>query len=96
MTGVHDAPRESERTLWIDGEPGEVGPVRFADDLSCVTFDEGGALDFSEWSAREDHTNLLVFRSDYRQPFGEFTGELPGRLRLAEGYGVMEVHDVRW
>jgi hypothetical protein len=96
VTGVHDAPSESERTLWVESEPREVGPVRFAKDLSCVTFDEGGALDFEEWSAREDHTNLGLFRSDYRQPFGRFTGELPGGLLLREGYGVMEVHDVRW
>jgi hypothetical protein len=96
VRGVHDAPDESERTLWLDGEPREVGPVAFADDLSGISFAGGEALEFREWSAREDHTNLLVFRSDYRQPFGAFTGDLPGGLRLAEGFGVMEEHDVRW
>ena len=35
-------------------------------------------------------------RSSYAQPFGTFTGELPGGLRLAEGFGVMERHDVHW
>jgi hypothetical protein len=35
-------------------------------------------------------------RSYYRQPFGTFTGELPGGLRLADGYGVMEEHEVWW
>jgi hypothetical protein len=35
-------------------------------------------------------------RSDYRQPFGSFSGELPGGLELESGYGVMEWHDVRW
>ena len=35
-------------------------------------------------------------RSWYRQPFGEFGGELPGGIRLAGAYGVMEEHDVRW
>jgi hypothetical protein len=35
-------------------------------------------------------------RSDYRQPFGTFAGTLPGGIELAEGYGVMEEHDVRW
>ena len=35
-------------------------------------------------------------RSRYRQPFGTFEGELPGGFRLAEGYGVMEEHDVLW
>ena len=40
--------------------------------------------------------NLLVMRSRYRQPFGTFTGTLPGGIELAEGYGVMEEHDVLW
>jgi Protein of unknown function (DUF2804) len=88
--GVHDSPENSERTLWLDGEPRELAPAAFAADLSGV-----GALRFSEWSAREDHTNLLLFRSDYRQPFGTFEGEVGG-VRLREGYGVMEHHDVRW
>ena len=33
---------------------------------------------------------------DYVQPFGTFSGRLPGGLALAEGYGVMEAHDVLW
>jgi len=91
VDGVHDAPVASERTVWVEGEPHEVGPVEFAGDLSSV-----GGLRFTEWSAREDHTNRLVMRSDYRQPFGSFAGELPGGLELESGYGVMEWHDVRW
>lgn len=96
VDGVHDTDGASERTLWIDGEPQELGRNSFANDLSAVSFTEGGRLDFSEWSAREDHTNLLVFRSDYRQPFGTFSGTLPGGLALAQGCGVMEEHEVRW
>ena len=65
--------------------------MSFAADLSAV-----GELRFEEWSAREDHTNLLLFRSDYRQPFGTFSGELPGGPELSEGYGVMESHEVFW
>jgi hypothetical protein len=65
--------------------------LEFAADLSRV-----GGLRFSEWSAREDHTNRLLIRSDYRQPFGSFGGQLPGGLALDSGYGVMEWHDVRW
>lgn len=91
VDGVHDAPRASERTVWVDGEPHEVEPVAFAADLSAV-----GGLRFTEWSAREDHTNRLIMRSDYRQPFGSFEGSLPGGLVLESGYGVMEWHDVRW
>jgi Protein of unknown function (DUF2804) len=96
VTGVHDSPESSERTVWVEGEPREVGPVEFADDLSAVSFAEGGGLRFSEWSAREERMNLLLLRSTYRQPFGTFDGELPHGLRLAEGYGVMEEHDVYW
>jgi hypothetical protein len=96
VTGVHDAPHDSERTVWIDGRPRELGPVTFAPGLTGITFQEGGALDFTEWSAREEKMNLLLMRSDYRQPFGTFSGTLPGGLELAEGYGVMEEHDVRW
>jgi hypothetical protein len=93
VTGVNDGPVASERTVWVDGEPVEVPPVDFAADLS-----RAGDLEFSEWpgSARVDDTNLLVFSSRYRQPFGEFSGTLPNGLELASGYGVMEEHDVRW
>jgi hypothetical protein len=91
VDGVHDAPSGSERAVWVAGVPHEVPPVVFADDLSAV-----GDLRFTEWCAREDHTNLLVMRSDYRQPFGSFSGALPGGLELESGYGVMEWHDVRW
>jgi hypothetical protein len=91
VDGVHDAPEASERTVWVDGEPYEVGPVEFAPDLSGVA-----GLRFSEWSAREHRTRRGFFRSDYRQPFGAFAGELPNGLRLAAGHGVMEWHAVRW
>jgi hypothetical protein len=91
VDGVHDARRDSERTVWIDGEPHEVGPVEFAPDLSAV-----GELGFREWSTREDHTTRMLFRSDYRQPFGSFSGMLPGGLELERGHGVMEWHDVHW
>ena len=91
VDGLHDAASASERTVWIDGEPREVGPAEFAADLSGV-----GELRFSEWSAREDHTNRLLFRSHYRQPFGSFSGTLPGGFELEHGHGVMEWHDVRW
>jgi hypothetical protein len=96
VTGVHDDPRASERTVWIDGRPREVGPVEFEDGLAGVRGRDGSELRFDAWSAREDHANLLVFRTDYRAPFGTFSGTLPGGVALAEGYGVMEEHDVYW
>jgi hypothetical protein len=90
VDGVHDG-AASERTVWVDGEPEEVPAQEFAADLSRV-----GDLAFREWSARKSNRNLLVMRNRYRQPFGEFSGTLPGGLELAEGYGVMEEHDVLW
>ncbi|MGH2979677.1 MAG: DUF2804 domain-containing protein, partial [Solirubrobacterales bacterium] len=96
VTGVHDAPHDSERTVWVDRKPSEVGPVTFARDLSRVSFSEGGSLQFTEWAAREEGMNLLLMRSRYRQPFGTFSGTLPGGIELAQGYGVMEDHDVLW
>jgi hypothetical protein len=91
VEGVHDAPEASERTVWVDGEARQVGPVEFASDLSRVA-----GLRFNEWSAREHRSWRGLFRSDYRQPFGTFSGELPNGVPLAAGYGVMERHDVRW
>lgn len=35
-------------------------------------------------------------RSSYAQPFGTFTGTLPGGVTLAEGLGVLERHDAVW
>jgi hypothetical protein len=95
VTGIHDDPAVSERTLWIDGEPRHLGPVTFAEDLSAVAGD-GLDLRFEEWSRREQSTNALVMSSSYSQPFGAFSGTLPGGVELSEGYGVMEDHDVRW
>jgi hypothetical protein len=93
VSGVNDGPNASERTVWVDGEPTEVPPVDIASDLSRVD-----GLVFDEWpgSARVDDTNALVFRSRYRQPFGSFSGTLPGGVELAEGHGVMESHQVVW
>jgi hypothetical protein len=91
VSGVNDPPSDSERTIWIDGDPIEVAPCTFADDLSAV--DE---LQFKPEAVRERIENLLLVRSRYRQPFGTFLGRLPGGIDVVEGYGVMEDHDVFW
>jgi hypothetical protein len=33
VSGVHDAPRASERTVWLDGAAHEVAPVTFSGGL---------------------------------------------------------------
>jgi Protein of unknown function (DUF2804) len=89
--GVNDPPCNSERTVWVDGEAFEASPSNFAHDLSAV--DE---LRFHPEAERKREQNLLLVRSSYRQPFGTFSGTLPGGLALTEAYGVMEQHDVWW
>jgi hypothetical protein len=91
VSGLHDAPEASERTVWIAGEPREVPPQAFAADLSAV-----GGLRFAREAVRAARENLLLLRSDYEQPFGTFSGELPAAGPLREGWGVMERHEVSW
>jgi hypothetical protein len=91
VAGVNDPPAGSERSVWIDGTASEPPPCHFADDLSAVD-----GLRFTGEATRERRENLLVVRSAYTQPFGTFAGELAPGVALAEGYGVMEDHDVWW
>jgi hypothetical protein len=91
VQGVNDPPQRSERTVWVDGVPSEPGPVAITPGLDSV-----GALRFRAEATRTHRQNLVLVRSSYRQPFGTFSGTLPGGSRLSEGYGVMEDHDVWW
>lgn len=96
VEGVNDDRVDSERTVWVDGIPSEVGPVRFDDDLCRIRSAEGGELRVRPWATLAHRTRLGPLRSDYRQPFGAFRGELPGGVALAEGFGVVERHDAWW
>jgi hypothetical protein len=96
VTGVNDPPAGSERTLWVDGEASEVAPVAIREDLRAVRFADSAVLRFAPEAVRERHDELIVARSDYVQPFGTFSGALPGGLTLAAGWGVMEHHRARW
>jgi hypothetical protein len=90
VDGVHDSATASERTVWVDGAPREVGPVVF-DGLRGV-----GGLRFAASATRARRDNLLLVSSDYEAPFGVFSGSVPGAGDLREGWGVMERHDARW
>ncbi len=96
ITGLFDTPTQSERTVWIEGDAQEVGPNSFADDLSTVSFAEGGILEFQPEALIEQHENLLLVRSDYFHWFGTYTGTLPGGIELREAFGVRERHDALW
>jgi hypothetical protein len=68
-------------------------PVAFTPALDAV-----GDLRFAAEAQRARHDRALfgLIESEYRQPFGTFSGTLPGGVALAEGYGVMERHRARW
>jgi hypothetical protein len=90
VTGVHDDPGASERTVWVGGEPHHVAPQPFAGDLSSV-----GDLRFGAEASRVHKENRLIVATDYVQPFGSFAGTLPEAGEIT-GYGVMERQSVRW
>lgn len=96
VAGVNDGPRSSERSVWIAGDAQEVGPVRFAGDLSALSFATGEGLRFQTEAVRARHDRLVLVESQYRQPFGTFHGALPGAGPLEGGLGVMEHHRARW
>ena len=96
VSGVNDPPQGSERAVWIAGSPTEVASVSFAADLSRIRCEDGAELRFLAEAQRSRHDELLILASDYRAPFGSFTGELPGGTPLAHGLGVVEHHRARW
>ena len=95
VEGVNDPPERSERAIWVEGTPTEPGPVSF-DGLRAIGFEDGSRLEFAAECERTKAEDRLVMRYSYRQPFGTFSGSLPGGLALSRGLGVMEHHDAVW
>jgi hypothetical protein len=96
VRGVNDPPAGSERAVWVGGQPHEPAPVSFAADLSSISCEDGSSLEFHAEAERSRSENLLIVSSDYRAPFGTFSGTLPGGIPLANGLGVCEHHRARW
>jgi hypothetical protein len=96
VQGVNDPPQGSERAVWVAGVPHEAPPVRFSSDLSTIACDDGSELRFAGEAERSRSENLLLVRSDYRAPFGTFSGVLPGDIPLTHALGVVEHHRARW
>ncbi len=95
VQGINSPPAMSERTVWVDGLPREVGPVSF-DGLEAAVADDGSRLEFvaeAERSRKESIPPLVS--SEYRAPLGTFTGTVGG-VELRSGIGVMESHDAVW
>jgi hypothetical protein len=96
VQGVNDPPSGSERAAWVAGVPHELSPIRFSADLHTISSDDGSELSFTPEAERSRRDNLLLVRSDYRAPFGSFSGTLPGGIQLAKALGVVEHHRARW
>jgi hypothetical protein len=96
VTGINDPERGSERAVWVGGVPHEVGPVEFDPELRFIRARDGSELRFTAEAERARRENLLLVSSEYRAPFGTFSGALPGGVELASGRGVMEHHRARW
>jgi hypothetical protein len=96
VAGVNDPPAGSERAVWVAEAPRETPPVTFDEDLSRIRCEDGSDLRFQAEAERSRRENLLIVRSDYRAPFGSFSGTLPGEIELAHGLGVVEHHRAHW
>jgi Protein of unknown function (DUF2804) len=101
VSGVNDPPSGSERAVWSGAGAYECGPVAFSADLSRIDGADGAQLRFVAEAQRSRKDNLLFVSSEYRAPFGTFSGALPGAsgrapLALASGLGVVEHHRARW
>jgi hypothetical protein len=96
VAGMHDDSRGSERTTWTGARADELPGALFSEDLTEVTFPgDPAVLRFSAEAERARRDDFGLLMSDYRQPFGRFSGSLPG-AELAWGLGVMERHEARW
>ena len=94
VSGVNDPDERSERAIWVDGSASEPGPATF-EGLEAIALD-GARLEFSAEAERSREEKRAFVSYSYRQPFGIFTGSLPGDVELARGFGVMEHHDAHW
>jgi Protein of unknown function (DUF2804) len=96
VQGVNDPPSGSERAVWVAGVAHEAPAVRFSEDLRSIGSQDGSQVRFAPEAERSRHDNLLLVRSDYRAPFGTFSGTLPGGIPLTNALGVVEHHRARW
>jgi Protein of unknown function (DUF2804) len=96
IVGLFDTPQQSERTVWIDGVPSEIGPVRFSEDLRSVSFSEGGEIRFQQEANIRKRVGLFLVKSRYDHAFGPWEGSLPGGIQLKNAVGVRERQDALW
>jgi hypothetical protein len=94
VAGVNDPAENSERAIWVDGEPAEPPPVHF-EGMDAIDLGDGERLAFATESRHSRDENFLLVSSRYRHRFGTFSGSLGG-IVLGEGFWVMVEHDAVW
>ena len=81
VSGINDPPERSERAIWVDGEPSEPGPATLRRPRGDRASTAPGSSSPPRPSAARRRASRWA-RYEYRQPFGTFTGTLPGGLEL--------------
>ena len=95
VSGINDPAQRSERAIWVDGKPFEPGPVELRG-LGGDRLRRRVPARVQRRVRAAKASEPVVLRYSYRQPFGKFSGTLPGGLELDHGLGVMEHHDAHW
>jgi hypothetical protein len=92
-----------ENAVWIDGKVSALSGVRFSVPsdprserwvIRSIDTDEVD-IEFEPLGAREDHTNLVLVRTDFVQPYGRFAGRVHEH-DIAGCFGVVESHLSVW
>ena len=104
---ISDDEKYNENCTWVDGKITLLTAARFEFDekalmepWSVETTDGGLEVTFRPAGERRGRTNLGVVMSDFHQPFGEFTGKMPGRgqeeIVVDGAFGLCEHHLARF
>ena len=101
---IEDQHAWNENAILTPGATSLLGPIHFNYDPAHITrpwtlHDDDGRvqLTFTPLAVKRDNTNLLLVRTDYRQPMGVFNGTLvDGRgatIPVTDAFGVTEHFD---
>ena len=104
---ITDDEYHNENCTWVDGEIVLLGAADFDFNKSALmepwkvkTSSDGLDLDFNPEGERVGKVNLGVVMSDFHQPFGKFSGTMPGpgseKIAVDGPFGLCEWHLARF
>ena len=97
VSGINDPPSApASARSGSAAFPTRSAPSSSIPSCASIRARDGSELRFTAEAERARRENLLLVSSEYRAPFGTFSGALPGGVELASGRGVMEHHRARW